>query len=54
MKEVIKKLLENAPKRIGGYKNANDADDGINGTNVDYNLELHRGNHFLQLNIGSS
>ena len=51
MKEVIKKPLENAPKRIGDDKNANDANYKINTTNVDSNLELQRGNHFLRLNI---
>ena len=51
MKEVIKKPLENAPKRIGDDKNANDANYRINTTNVDSNLELQRGNHFLRLNI---
>ena len=46
VKEVIKMQLENAPKRKGG--------DGINTTNVDYNLELHRGKNFLRHNIRSS
>ena len=31
-KKVIKKILENPPKRIGGKNNANDANDGINAT----------------------
>ena len=35
MKEVIKKLLENAGRRIAGEKNANDANDRVNTTNVD-------------------
>ena len=35
VKEVIKKLLENAPKRKSGEKNANDAIDRINSTNID-------------------
>ena len=46
MKEVIKKLLKEAPKRKGGEKTANDANDMINTTNVEKNLELHLGNHF--------
>ena len=49
MKELIKKLLKNASKWKGGEKNANDANDRINPTNVDQNLELHRGNHFYGL-----
>ena len=35
MKEVIKKLLENAPKWKGGEKVAHNANDRINTTNVD-------------------
>ena len=35
VKEVIKKQLENPLKREGGEKNANDANDRINTTNVD-------------------
>ena len=35
VKEVIKELLENAPNRKGGEKNANDAIDRINSTNID-------------------
>ena len=35
VKEVIKKPFENAPKRKGDEKNANDASDRINTTNVD-------------------
>ena len=35
MKEVIKKQLENVPRREGGEKNSNDANDRINTTNVD-------------------
>ena len=35
LKKVIKKQLENAPKRIGGEKNANDVNDRINTTIVD-------------------
>ena len=35
VKEVIKKLLKNAPKQKGGEKNKNDANDMINTTNVD-------------------
>ena len=35
VKEVIKKLLENAGRRIAGEKNANDANDRVNTTNVD-------------------
>ena len=34
MREAIKKQLENAPKRKGGEKNAND-EDRINRTNLD-------------------
>ena len=34
-KKVNKKLLENALKRKDGEKNANDANDRINRTNVD-------------------
>ena len=37
------------PKKKVVRKNQNDANDKINMTNVDRNLELHRGNHFLQL-----
>ena len=54
MKEVIKKLLENAPKLKGGKKNTNDTNDRINTTNDDQNLKLHCGNYFLRLNIRSS
>ena len=57
VKEVIKKQLENASKRKGGKKtqkkSAND-EGRINTTNVDYNLELYRGNNCLRLNIRSS
>ena len=35
VKEVTKKLLKNDPKRKGGKKDANDANDMINMTNVD-------------------
>ena len=35
VKEGIKKLLENVPKRKGNEKNANDANGRINTTNVD-------------------
>ena len=38
-KEVIKKQLENSPKRKGSEKNSNDVNDKINTTNVDSNLE---------------
>ena len=34
VKEVLKKVSENIPKRIGGEKNANDANDRINTINV--------------------
>ena len=54
MKEVIKKKNENAPKGKVVKKNANDAIDTINTTNIDLSLELHRLNHFLRLNITSS
>ena len=54
MRKVIKKQLEKASKRIGGEKNANDANDRINTINFDWNLELHRGNNFLRINIRSS
>ena len=50
----IKKLLENAPNWKGSEKPENDPNDRINRTNVDENLELHCGNHFLRLNIGLS
>ena len=39
VKEVIKKQLENSPKRKGSEKNSNDVNDKINTTNVDSNLE---------------
>ena len=35
VKEVTEKLFKNAIKRKGGEKNANDANDIINTTNVD-------------------
>ena len=35
VKEVIKKLLESAPRQKGGEKVANDANNKINTTNVD-------------------
>ena len=48
VKEAIKKLLKNTPKwKV--EKNANDANDMINTTNDDYNLELHRVNHLYGL-----
>ena len=46
VKEVIKKLLENAHQWKGGEKKAKDTNDRINTTNVDWNLELECGNHF--------
>ena len=45
VKEFIEKVLKNAPKRKGGEKNGNYANDMINTTNLD----VHRGNHFYGL-----
>ena len=54
VKKVMKKLLENTPKRIGGEKKQMMQMMGLTRPMVIKIMELHRGNHFLQLNIGST